>query len=210
MPSERFYRLSKEKQNLIWEASMKEFIAVPYEKVSINKIIRDAGISRGRFYTSCEDKRDVLSFLLKDITRKWREFCLEGLDKADGDIFSLMESMMEYALEFCKNNDLFSLHKNLIMYPDDALMECVADDGELERAVGEEFFGKIDRSKLRDDSTGGVLLLLKLCFAAMMAGIGELHKYPDHEEAIKRDYKKALSLLKYGAYKDSEKDQAKE
>jgi len=32
MPSERFHRLSKEKQNLIWKASMKEFIAVPYEK----------------------------------------------------------------------------------------------------------------------------------------------------------------------------------
>lgn len=155
MPSERFHRLSKEKQNLIWKASMKEFIAVPYEKVSINKIIRDAGISRGSFYTYFEDKRDVLSFLLEDTTRKWREFCLEELDKTYGDVFSLMESMMDHALRFCKNNDMFRLHKNLIMYPDDVLMECRADDGELERLVGEEFFRRIDRSKLRDNSTGG-------------------------------------------------------
>ena len=210
MPSERFHRLSKEKQNLIWKASMKEFIAVPYEKVSINKIIRDAGISRGSFYTYFEDKRDVLSFLLEDTTRKWREFCLEELDKTYGDVFSLMESMMDHALRFCKNNDMFRLHKNLIMYPDDVLMECRADDGELERLVGEEFFRRIDRSKLRDNSTGGVLLLVKLCFVAMTAGIGEFHKHPDHEEIIKREYKKALSILKYGARKDSQQDQAKE
>ena len=62
MPSERFYRLSKEKQNLIWEASMKEFIAVPYEKVSINKIIRDAGISRVSLYKYFVDKGDFIFF----------------------------------------------------------------------------------------------------------------------------------------------------
>ena len=208
MPSERFYRLSEEKQNLIWEASMKEFTAVPYEKVSINKIIREAGISRGSFYTYFEDKRDVLSFLLEDTERQWRKNCLLCLDKTDGDVFLLMESMMDYALKFCKNNDLFSLHKHLIMYPDDVLMECRNED--LKAAVGEEFFGKIDRTKLRDDSNGGVLLLVKLCLVSMMAGIGEFHKRPDQEEAIKHEYKKALTLLKHGAYKDSEKDQAEE
>lgn len=210
MPSERFYRLSEEKQNSIWKASMKEFIAVPYEKVSINKIIRDAGISRGSFYTYFEDKRDLLSFLLEDTTKKWREFCLEGLDKADGDLFLMMESLFEYALQFCKNNDLFNLHKNLIMYPDDALLECVSDDLDLEKAVGEEFIGKIDRSGLRDDTIGGVLLVVKLSFIAMMGAIAEYHKNPDREELIRQEYKKALLMLKHGAYRDSEKDQVEE
>lgn len=210
MPSERFYRLSEEKQGLIWKASMKEFIAVPYEKVSINKIIRNAGISRGSFYTYFEDKRDLLSFLLEDTTKKWEEFCLEGLDKANGDIFLMMESLLDYAIQFCKNNDLFSLHKNLIMYPDDALMECISEDVDFERAVGKEFFGRIDRSKLRDDTMGGVILLMKLCFIAMMAGIAEYHKNPDKEATIKKEYKKALSIFRYGAYKDLEKDQVEE
>ena len=210
MPSERFYRLSEEKQSLIWKASMKEFIAVPYEKVSINKIIRDAGISRGSFYTYFEDKRDLLSFLLKDTTKKWREFCLEGLDKSNGDIFLMMESLLDYALQFCKNNDLFSLHKNLIIYPDDALMECISEGADIETAVGEEFFGKIDRSKLRDSSMRGVILLMKLCFTAMIAGIAEYHKNPHKEEIIKREYKNALSIFRNGAYTDSEKDQVED
>ena len=66
---------------------MQEFASVPYEKVSINKIIRSAGISRGSFYTYFEDKRDLLSFLLEDTSAKWKEFCLDRLDKTDGDVF---------------------------------------------------------------------------------------------------------------------------
>lgn len=210
MPSERFYRLSEEKQMVIWKASMKEFIAVPYEKVSINKITRDAGISRGSFYTYFEDKRDLLSFLLEDTAKKWRQFCLEGLEKADGDIFLMMESLLDYAIQFCKNNDLFSLHKNLIIYPEDELMECVLEDVDLRKEVEEGFFSKIDRSRLRDGSIGGVVLLIKLCFISMMGGLAEYHKNPDKEETIKREYQKALSIFRDGAYKDSEKDQVEE
>lgn len=210
MPSERFYRLPKEKQGAIWKASMKEFAAVPYEKVSINKIIREAGISRGSFYTYFEDKRDVLSFLLEDAANNWKEFCLQGLDKSKGDIFFTMESLLDHAIQFCKNNDLFSLHKNLIMYPDDALIECISEDVDLEKAVGEEFLEKIDRSKMRDSTVGEVIRLMKLCFIAMMACLAQYHKYPDKEEAIKSEYRKALSIFRYGAYKDSKKDQVEE
>lgn len=210
MPSERFYRLSEEKQGSIWKASMKEFTTIPYEKVSINKIIRDAGISRGSFYTYFEDKRDLLSFLLEDTAKKWREFCLEGLDKSDGDVFEMMESLLDFALQFCKHNDLFSLHKNLIMYPDHALIECVPEEVDIEAAIGEEFLGRIDRSRLKDGTTGGVVFLVKLCFVIMMAAIAEYHKNPDKERTIRREYKNALSILRYGVYKDCEKDQVEE
>ena len=51
MPSERFLKLEKEKQERIIRAARREFSHVPYEQASINKIIRYAGISRGSFYT---------------------------------------------------------------------------------------------------------------------------------------------------------------
>lgn len=210
MPSERFYRLSEEKQGLIWKASMKEFISEPYEKVSINKIIRSAGISRGSFYTYFEDKRDLLSFLLEDTQRKWREFCLECLEKTDGDIFSSMEAMMEYGMEFCKNNNLFRLHKNLIVYPDTLVSECMAEDMCVEQAVGDEFFRKVDYSKLRDNTDKGVMTLVKLCTISMVASFAEFYKNPEREEDIKEEYRRALSVLRDGAYKASEKDQVED
>lgn len=210
MPSERFYRLSEEKQSLIWKASMKEFISEPYEKVSINKIIRSAGISRGSFYTYFEDKRDLLSFLLEDTQRQWREFCLECLERTDGDIFSGMEAMMEYGMEFCKNNNLFRLHKNLIVYPDTFVSECMAEDMCVEQAVGDEFFRKVDYSKLRDNTDKGVITLVKLCTISMVAGFAEFYRNPEREEEIKEEYRRALSVLRDGAYKASEKDQVED
>lgn len=46
MPSERFLKLSEEKQKRIVEAAVNEFARVPFESVSINQIIREADISR--------------------------------------------------------------------------------------------------------------------------------------------------------------------
>ncbi len=63
MPSERFLKLSEEKQKRIVEAAVNEFARVPFENVSINQIIREADISRGSFYTYFEDKRDLLGYV---------------------------------------------------------------------------------------------------------------------------------------------------
>ena len=208
MPSQRFYRLPEEKQSLIWKASMKEFTSVPYEKVSINKIIREAGISRGSFYTYFEDKKDLLSFLLEDTKRKWKETYLGCLRKADGDVFSAMEEMLESAVEFCRHNNIFRLHKNLIMYPDHMIIECMEKD--FEEEVGEDFVNLVDRSRLKDGSTGGVLLLLKMCVICMIACVAEYYKNPEKGEVIKAEYKKALRVLCYGAYRVPQKDQVEE
>ena len=55
MPKKTFLNLSKEKQNIIIEASLKEFKTVLLKDASINKIIKDAQISRGSFYNYFDD-----------------------------------------------------------------------------------------------------------------------------------------------------------
>ena len=72
MPTKTFLNLSEEKQNRIITASVKEFSRVPLEKTSINKIIKDAGISRGSFYMYFEDKYDLTMYLF-ETTRKYIE-----------------------------------------------------------------------------------------------------------------------------------------
>ena len=62
MPTERFYRLAKEKAEKIRIAAIQEFKRVPPDEASINKIIQSADISRGSFYTYFE---------LLDHTVKW-------------------------------------------------------------------------------------------------------------------------------------------
>ena len=64
MPTERFLRLPKEKIEAIRIAAAKEFMRVPLEEASINRIVHDADISRGSFYTYFEDKQDLLKWLI--------------------------------------------------------------------------------------------------------------------------------------------------
>lgn len=65
MPSKTFENLPEAKRKRIIEASVKEFSMVSFEKTSINKIIKDAGISRGSFYMYFKDKYDLTAYLFK-------------------------------------------------------------------------------------------------------------------------------------------------
>ena len=56
MPSERFKRLPEEKQKKIRDACMAEYTRTTIEKASLNRMIEDAGISRGSFYTYFDSK----------------------------------------------------------------------------------------------------------------------------------------------------------
>jgi hypothetical protein len=50
LPTQTFFNLPQEKKNKIMEAIKNEVARVPFEKVSTNKIVQDANISRGSFY----------------------------------------------------------------------------------------------------------------------------------------------------------------
>ncbi len=65
MPSQTFLNLSSDKQNKIIDSAIKEFSNVAFSDVSINRIIKDAGISRGSFYMYFDDKYDLLMYLLE-------------------------------------------------------------------------------------------------------------------------------------------------
>ena len=80
MPTERFNRLPEAKRQAIREAALKEFARVPFDKASINQIIRNADISRGSFYTYFVDKQDVVEFLLKDTFEKMEDICKKELN----------------------------------------------------------------------------------------------------------------------------------
>ena len=52
MPTERFLRLPKEKIEAIRIAAAKEFMRVPLEEASINRIVHDADISLSLIHIS--------------------------------------------------------------------------------------------------------------------------------------------------------------
>lgn len=59
MPRPRFYRLPEEKRERILEAAAKEFSANGYDGASMNKLLEEAGISKGAAYYYFDDKADL-------------------------------------------------------------------------------------------------------------------------------------------------------
>ena len=115
MSTERFYRLPEEKKRSICSAAVKEFARVPLDKVSINQIIKEADISRGSFYTYFEDKWDLLACIFEDSQNRLRDFCREALITSGGNIWVMLEALLDRTIEFCSGKGQFKFIKN-VMY----------------------------------------------------------------------------------------------
>lgn len=94
MPSERYFKLSDDKQQRIIEASMDEFIKSGMHDASINKIIKDADISRGSFYTYFVDKTDLFEYIFGMLKMSATKIILDEVDRCDGDIFAAARNLV--------------------------------------------------------------------------------------------------------------------
>lgn len=98
MPTERFAQLSEHKRELILQAALEEFAAHPFSGSSTNRIVQQAGISKGSLFTYFTTKEDIYYHLLDTITEELfshLEPQLEGLPQ------ELFERILAYSsLEF--------------------------------------------------------------------------------------------------------------
>ena len=83
MPSNTFFRLEKEKQDKILEASKKEFSKFPLEEASIANIVKEAGIPRGSFYQYFTGKEDVFFYLFEEARRNLEDSFISYLEKTN-------------------------------------------------------------------------------------------------------------------------------
>ncbi len=86
-------RVSKLKnREALIEASLNEFSEVPYDQASLNRIIKNAKVSKGSFYYHFKNKEDLYKHLLKQsVEAKWnciKQYSIENkLDFEAMDIF---------------------------------------------------------------------------------------------------------------------------
>jgi AcrR family transcriptional regulator len=90
MPSTTFLNLSKVKQDKILDFALKEFSEFPFSEVSLNKIIKNAEISRGSFYTYFADKYDLLMYLLSIFKDKIISNTLSDIEVKKGSLKQLI------------------------------------------------------------------------------------------------------------------------
>jgi len=70
MPRPRFNKLPEEKRERILEAAAKEFVAYGYESASMNRMLAEAGISKGAAYYYFDDKADLYATAVLHYSRE--------------------------------------------------------------------------------------------------------------------------------------------
>lgn len=194
MATERFHRLSDEKKAAIRKAAIEEFACTSYDKVSINKIIQKAGISRGSFYTYFEDKKDVLQYIFEHTRSRVLEFCKKTLNKNKGNFWDTMEELVEYSIEYCEANDLIQFSRNLL-YCQELMPQ---EDKALREEIEEWIVEHMDKSQYRIYKREEFKALFMVSSLNVMAAIGQYFHDKLQIEQVRKNFRMQMNLIRYG------------
>ena len=96
MPTNTFFNLPIEKKKKIMNAAKSEFVEYSFYDASINRIIKNAGISRGSFYMYFENKEDLFLYILDG----YREEVLAEIVKGvNGEVFEIIKKAHKLPFE---------------------------------------------------------------------------------------------------------------
>ena len=149
MCKETFLRLPEEKRRRFLEAAWGEFTRVKFAEVSINQIVRQAGVPRGSFYQYFADKEDLFGYLMRMAQVHFLESFRSAVEAAHGDLFQAQldcydrlqrqekrEPLVESGIQMLRINAGGPEMQNMPLWPPEAaVMEDVRDRMDLGRFI---------------------------------------------------------------------------
>lgn len=205
MPTERFLRLPDEKKTAILRAAVDEFSRVPFDKVSINQIIKNAEISRGSFYTYFEDKMDVLRYIFQDTKRQYQDFCRETLVDSGGDFWKMVEELFHQVLYRDYSGRLARLFQNVLTYAEaEKFVKILRESGGDGKKMDEWMYERVDKSQLRIESLEEFRVLIEMCMLAILMAFAQRYKDKESIESVEWSFFRKMDFLKNGVLKHKE------
>lgn len=202
MPTLTFNNLPEEKKNIIIEASIKEFKRALLIDASINKIIKDAGISRGSFYTYFKDINDLYTYSLNSYKEKIIKTIKQALSETNGDLFETTKKSYEKILKLCsKDKQLF---KNIFLnfnYNISIRNKMYEENLENKYKIV-ELISQIKKENLNINTEEELFYIIDIIIGFIMHGLIDLFMDKEKEEKVKEKLDKQLEILKRGIYKE--------
>ncbi len=211
MPTDRFFRLPEKKQQVIYNAAIQEFSRVSIEKASINRIIQDANISRGSFYTYFNDKADLLRYVTSNKLSGVGEVMAEAIKESGGDYFVILDKVFDYFVtESQRTTQMLDFLKNVMGRRDILRMLGIEESPPSPRKVSgsggpiENLWEHLDQSKFNFKDPGDHVALMTLGAASLMTSVLSFYNYPEQLKLIRNNFHTSLEILKNGCYKSEE------
>lgn len=204
MPTNTFFNLPKEKQEIILKAARSEFTRVPFTEASINQIIQTANISRGSFYMYFQDKEDLYQYLIQNYSKHLEQKYITILERHHGDIIETYLDLFQIVVKKMGSDKQKEFFKRMVMnvtFKNNVLFEKENDKRILAGA-----FKEIDRTYLNvknEQELYDMIDCIHLLFIhALMRVLN--HKLTDQEAYD--TFARQLRILKEGLYKEEKYD----
>ena len=196
-----FYNLPEQKRQRIIDAIVEEFSSSSTEKVSINRIVKAANISRGSFYQYFDDKVDLVEVLTKSFVDLSIEGANKALEYSNGDIFYTYEKLFEIITNFAQDKTQKVILKNLLRSlraNDDLVSEYL-----LNRFNGFEELNKLAKQyntdNLKFKSSEDVEYLSQILTQLLKNAIFNYFVIDVDYQTVKKTFLRKLEIVKSGA-----------
>ena len=202
MPTVTFNNLPEEKKTIIIEASIKEFKRALLTDASINKIIKDANISRGSFYTYFKDINDLYIYAINNYKQKIIKTIKQTIKETNGDLFETTNKAYEKILNLCtKEKQLF---KNIFLNfnYNISIRNKIYEENIENKYNALEIISKINKSNLNIKKDEELFYILDIIIGFVMHGLIEIFLENKSNEEVKEKLEKQLEILKRGIYKE--------
>lgn len=204
MPSNTFLNLPGDKQTRLMDAASREFSAKPYNEVSINKIIQDAGIPRGSFYMYFQDKEELFRYLVHGYVEQLLMVLEEALLRESGDVFAALRTLFDYVWEKRQEQSLGGMGAMSAIISRNGGMQRGAlldllDSGEALERLRQSVNPELLDLRREGDLDRMLAVLLSVTGPLLYAGIegGDAPGYREHLDGI-------LDILRRGMAKDQD------
>ena len=207
MIKKTFYNLPEEKRQRVTEAIVDEFANAEDDKVSINRIVQKANISRGSFYQYFDDKLDLVEVLIRSYLNLVIDDLRRAFISSDGDIFYTFECVYDIIVGLSKDERNRKVLRNLIsnirannnLVSDYIVKRYIKQYKSIEEFINitDEFSRKSFRFKSDEDLT----YLQQILTSVLKNEIYNFYVFDTDPEETKARYLRKLYIIKQGALK---------
>ncbi len=203
MIKKTFYNLPYEKRKRITDAVIKEFMERPNEKVSINRIIKTAEISRGSFYQYFDDKVDLIEIITKTMFEESSNKAKEILKLSCGDLFVMYIKMFDYFDDYSSQKQTMKIMRNIVdsfKANDDLVSEYLKNRFNM-ALTNNEIYTMVDRQNLKFQDNESVKCLIEILTQVLKNAIFDVFVAGSDREEVRERLIKKIDIIKQGAVK---------
>lgn len=196
-----FYNLPDAKRERVIRAIMQEFAGNESEKVSINRIIKNAEISRGSFYQYFDDKVDLVEVVFKSLVDMALEETFRAVSVSNGDIFYVYAKLLDIIAGFRQDENESAIIRNLVinMHENDSLISEYIKTRCKGFVEVNQLFDSLSRENLRFRSDTDVLALQQILNNVLKDAIYQIYVQNQDFESVRNDYARKIDIIKCGA-----------